>query len=143
MNNEFEEQEKRIAAIFRKKFRDITKRTKTLEFYKAFLEKELDFPVKLKSVEYFKWEEYYVLGPGDKKEYEELKKTRASLSDVFNLVRIDKHIDEEYGLFAKVTRVSDRKRFTIPLIDLKAHDEESKNYQLLIDYVVWCSSYDE
>ena len=91
-------------------------------------------------IEINKWEEYYILGPGDNKEYEELKKTRRSYLDVFNLVRIDENIDEDYGLFAKVTRIYDRKRFNIPLVDLTAVDEKSKNYQLLIDCVVWCTS---
>jgi hypothetical protein len=34
-------------------------------------------------------------------------------------------------------RVSDKKKFTLPLAELKAADKRSKNYQLLDDYSVW------
>src|SRR5690606_21718248 len=134
-------QEQRIESIFLKKNNDSSKQTETLEIYKRFLEKNLDFPVKLTGIEDFNWEELYVLGPGDKKEYEELKKTRPSYTDIYNLISIDDHIEEDYGLFARVTRISDRKRFLIPLADLKAVDDKSKNYQLLDDYSVWCVNY--
>ncbi|MDD3944984.1 MAG: hypothetical protein PHS38_09745 [Bacteroidales bacterium] len=141
MDRDFEKLEKRIESVFPKKIDDISKRTETLDIYKRFLEKNIDFPAKLTGIEDFNWEEFYIFGPGDKREYEELKKTRPSYKDIYNLIRIDEHIDEDYGLFAKVTRISDRKRFQIPLADLKAVDEKSKNYQLLDDYSVWCVNY--
>jgi hypothetical protein len=37
----------------------------------------------------------------------------------------------------KVKRVPGRKRFVLPLVDLKATDRHSENYQLLHDYPVW------
>lgn len=141
MDRDFDKQEQRIESVFPKRINDISKQTKTLDIYKRFLEKKLDFPVKLTGIEDFNWEEFYIFGPGDKKEYEELKKTRPSYKDIYNLTRIGDHIEEDYGLFAKVTRISDRKRFQIPLADLKAVDEKSKNYQLLDDYSVWCVNY--
>ncbi len=141
MDKDFEKQEKRIESVFPKKIDDISKRTETLDIYKRFLEKNIDFPVKLTGIEDFNWEEFYIFGPGDKREYEELKKTRPSYKDIYSLIRIDEHIEEDYGLFVKVTRISDRKRFQIPLADLKAVDEKSKNYHLLDDYSVWCLNY--
>lgn len=141
MEEDFEKQEKRIKSVFPKKIDDISKRTETLEIYKQFLEKNLDFPVKLTGREDFKWEGFYIFGPGNQREYEELKKTNPSSTDIYNLIRIDEHVNEEDGLFAKVSRISDRKRFQIPLADLKAVDEKSKNYQLLDDYSLWCVSY--
>ncbi|MEA1973366.1 MAG: calcium-binding protein [Candidatus Cloacimonadota bacterium] len=141
MDRDFEKQEKRIESVFPKKIDDISRRTETLDIYKRFLEKNIDFPVKLTGIEDFNWEGFYILGPGDKREYEELKKTKPSYSDIYNLVRIEDHVDEDYGLFAKVTRISDKKRFQIPLADLEAVDENSKNYQLLNDYSVWCVNY--
>lgn len=141
MDKDFDKQEQRIESVFPKRINDISKQTKTLNIYKRFLENNLDFPVKLTGIEDFNWEEFYIFGPGDKKDYEELKKTRPSYKDIYNLTRIDDHIEEDYGLFAKVTRISDRKRFQIPLADLKAVDEKSKNYQLLDDYSVWCVNY--
>jgi hypothetical protein len=101
----------------------------------------LTFPIKLTGIEDFDWEEFYILGPGDDKEYKELKKTRPSYQDTFNMIRIDNYYNENYGLFAKVTRVSDKKRFMIPLADLKVIDEKSDNYQILDDYSVWVVNY--
>jgi len=141
MDRDFDKQVQRIKSVFPERINDISKQIETLDIYKRFLEKYLDFPVKLTGVEDFNWEEFYIFGPGDKKEYEELKKTRPSYTDIFNLIRIDDYVEEDYGLFAKVTRISDRKRFEIPLADLEAVDKKSKNYQLLDDYSVWCVNY--
>jgi hypothetical protein len=33
--------------------------------------------------------------------------------------------------------ISDKKKFVLPLADLKSTDRKSKNYQLLDDYSVW------
>jgi hypothetical protein len=57
------------------------------------------------------------------------------------MIRVDNYYDDDYGLFAKVTRISDKKRFQIPLADLKAIDEKSNNYQILDDYSVWFVNY--
>jgi hypothetical protein len=41
------------------------------------------------------------------------------------------------GILAKCVRLSDKKRFTLPLADLRATAKSSKNYELLDDYSVW------
>ncbi|MEW5802054.1 MAG: calcium-binding protein [bacterium] len=74
---------------------------------------------------------------GDEKEYERLKKTRPSHTDIFKLLNFEDEIDSDYGIMVKVKRASDRKQFTLPLTKLKAPDKKSKNYQLLNDYSVW------
>jgi hypothetical protein len=43
------------------------------------------------------------------------------------MICIDKYYDDDYGLYAKVTRISDKKGFQISLADLKVIDEKSKN----------------
>ena len=141
MDKDFKKQEKRIEEVFPKGLDDIFKRTETILIYKEFLENNLIFPIKLTGIEDFNWEEYYIFGPGDEEEYEELKKKRPSYTDIFNMIRIDKYHDDNYGLFAKVTRVSDKKRFQLPLADLEVVDKKSKNYQLLDDYSVWFVNY--
>jgi hypothetical protein len=141
MDKDFEKQEKRIELVFKKKVEDSSRSEKTLKIYKKLLEKELSFPVKLTGIEDFPWEEFYVFGPGDKEEYEELKKKRPSYTDTFNMIRIDEFYDEDYGLFAYVVRIPDKKRFQLPLADLEAIDIKSKNYQLLDDYSVWFVNY--
>ena len=137
MDNDYEKQKKRIADVFPDNIDDISQRGKTIEIYKNYLMEKLTFPVKLTGIEDFEWEEFYVLGPGDEDEYEELKKTRPSYKDIFNMSKIDDYYDEHYGLFAKVTRIKDKKRFQIPLADLETVDKKTKEFQLLDDYSVW------
>ena len=141
MSKKFKDQEKRIELVFNNKFKDLSRGLETLEHYKSFLEEKLIFPISLTGVEDFDWEEYYLLGPGDKREYERLKKTQASYTDVFIMNKISPNIDEHYGLFANVTRPADKKKFELPLADLKAIDKKSDDYLLLHDYSVWFINY--
>ena len=98
-------------------------------------------PCHLTGQEDFLWEEEFVFGPGNKKEYEKLKKTRPSYTDIFNLLRFEDVISEESGILVEVQRIADQKKFTLPLADLEANDENSPNSQLLEDYAVWFINY--
>ena len=69
-------------------------------------------------IEDFRWEEFYVFGPGDKDEYEELKKTQPSYTDHYRILSFDDHYDEDNGILANVSRISDKRKFTLPLEDL-------------------------
>ena len=95
----------------------------------------------LTGTETFPWEEKYFFGGGSKKEYENLKKTRASSTDKFELIELMEDIDEEYGIIAKVRRVTDKKQFELPLWDLGCTDEHSKEYELISDYSFWITNY--
>ncbi len=141
MSRRFKEQYKRIEQILGGKFTDISRRQETLEYYKAYLSGTLNFPVEVCGREDFSWEEFYLLGPGDKREYEELKRTRASYKDILRMTRLSEHIEVHYGLFGHFTRISDRKRFELPLEDFKAVNEKSAEAQLLEDYSVWFVNY--
>jgi hypothetical protein len=132
-------QDQRISAILGGKVPDVTE--DSLAAYLAYLKAHLTWPCQLTGVEDFDWEEYYVLGPGDEGEYEHLKKTRPSYRDRFNLISLEDELDEGAGILAKVQRVSDKKRFTIPLAELKATERKSPNYRLLDDYSVWFVNY--
>jgi hypothetical protein len=132
---------KRIEQLLSNRFDNISKRPETLLFFKSYLEANLKFPIHITGIEDFDWEEFYLLGPGSKQEYETLKKNRPSYSDIFNMIRIDPYFDEDFGLFTKVTRLSDKKRFQLPLADMKAVNEKSPEYQLLQDYSVWFINY--
>ena len=94
-------------------------------------------PCQLTGIEDFEWEEYYVFGPGSKKEYEQLKKTQPSYTDKYELIDFEDEVDEFYGVMVNVKRLSDRKKFELPLADLEATDKKSDDYQLLDDYSVW------
>ncbi|MDO9123976.1 MAG: calcium-binding protein [Deltaproteobacteria bacterium] len=134
--DKFEKQEKRIIAILGTKKLDVTR--KTLKTYLEYLKKHVEILCQLTGIEDFEWEERYVFGFGSKKEYEKLKKTQPSYKDKFNLIKFLDDIDDEYdGIFVHVQRISDERKFVLPLSDLKSTDRKSKNYQLLDDYSVW------
>ena len=113
----------------------------SLNVYRSYLQKNIVLPCELTGIEDFSWEEFYIFGPGDKKEYEELKKTRPSHRDVFTIISFVELIDDDAGLMVKVKRISDRKQFVLPLADLKATNINSRNYQLIVDYEVWYVTY--
>lgn len=145
--SDFDEQEKRIVEVLGED--DVPGEVPgvdedTLETYFDYLKENLKSPCRLTGIEdmgYFGWEEYYTLGPGSKREHERLRKKRASFMDTFELLSFDDEFDEDYGIFVEVRRVSDKKRYVIPLADLEATDKKSKNYQLIDDYVVWFVNY--
>ena len=137
--SELDDQDKRISAIFDGKIPDAAE--ESLETYRAYLQEHLDSPCQLTGIEDFDWEEYYVIGPGDQKEYENLKRTRPSYRDTFNMVSFEDLIDERAGILVEVRRVSDRRKFTLPLAELEATEKKTQNYQLLDDYSVWFVNY--
>ncbi len=134
--DKYEKQEQRIIAILKTKKLDVTR--KTLSNYLKYLKNHVEVPCQLTGIEDFEWEEPYVFGFGSKKEYEELKRAQPSYKDKFNLIKFEDGIDDEYdGIFVHVQRISDKRKFVLPLADLKSTDRKSKNYQLLDDYSVW------
>jgi len=109
----------------------------TLEIYLDFLKQNIENPCIVTGMQDFRWEGYYVFGPGSKKEYEKLKKDNPSYTDTFEILTLYNEPDDSMGIFARVRRISDRKKFDLPLADLKAADPESKNAQMLDDYSCW------
>ena len=135
-----DEQEKRITRIFGKdEIPEVN--NEILRKYLAYLKKNLVFPCYLTGTEDFPWEERYVFGYGSKEKYEELKKTRPSYTDTFESLSFDDEVDRGYGILTNVKRVSDKRRFALPLADLESTDKQSKNYQLLEDYSFWFVNY--
>jgi hypothetical protein len=132
---EIDEQDKRIEQILGHFDIDVSEESSLR--YMDYLKRNIEFPCQLTGIEDFYWEEYYVFGPGNKKEYEKLKKQQPSYTDIFSLIGFENDLDENNGILVKVERLSDKKKFILPLADLKSTDMESKNYQLLDDYSVW------
>lgn len=87
-------------------------------------------------MEYFPWEEPYVMGGWSQKEYEKLKQNNPSYTDQFELIELLQLEDDENEIIAKVKRKTDQEIFTIGLSWLEATDKGSGNYQLLHDYSV-------
>jgi hypothetical protein len=73
--------------------------------------------------------------------YEKLKKTQPSYTDVFMLGKFGEKFSEVDGLLVEVQRVSDQKTFILPLADLEVTDENSPNYELVEDYLMWFLNY--
>ena len=113
---------------------------KNLQKYHDFLKRNIGMPCYLTGREDFAWEEKYVFGAGSKNEYERMKKRKASYTDTFKLLLMQ--LDSYEGVvFARVKRMSDNKKFTLPLDELKSEDKKSPNYKILEDYSSWIVNY--
>ena len=116
---------------------------KQLDKFHARLESSLNLPCDVTGLEDFRWEEYYVIGPGDPKEHETFRQNQPSYKDIFELLAIEKGVYSEWMLFhdeeaaGRVRRKSDGKEFYLGLAEIEAVDKKSKNYELLDDYGVW------
>ena len=137
----FDAQQGRIDAIFGND-EELTFQAAIERFYQH-LTQSLQLPCDVTGIEDFRWEEYYVFGPGDEAAYEKLRKTQPSYRDTFELLAIDKEEVSEWMMFggedlaARVRRKSDGKAFYLGLAEIEAVDKKSPNYQLLDDYSVW------
>jgi hypothetical protein len=111
------------------------------------LREHLVLPCEVTGIEDFQWEERFVIGPGDPKEYARLKSRCPSYKDRFELLAIEKDVASPWMMFAgediaaQVRRQSDGKEFTLGLAELKAVDKRSANYCLLHDYAVFFLNY--
>lgn len=109
---------------------------KSLSEFLIYLKSHIKLPCQLMSIKHFQWEDHYFFGTGTKTEYKELKKTRPSHTDIFNLVSFYGS-DPDVGILVDVRRVSDNMEFTLPLVELEVVDKDSLDYQLVDDYSVW------
>lgn len=136
---EREQQDRRLTDIFGT--HTIPKVTdETLAIYLDYLKQHLDVPCQLTGIESrgcFAWEASYIFGRRRPKEYAQRKQHQPSYTDTYTFLRFEEEYDPYAGLAVKVQRVSDRKRFVLPLAHLKATEKPSHNAQLLDDYVVW------
>ncbi|MEA5542634.1 hypothetical protein VB834_26745 [Limnoraphis robusta Tam1] len=134
-----EEFEARVEKILGTKELDVDEAN--LSRYLKYLKKHLQKPCYLTGTEEFLWEEDYLFGEGSQTKYEKLKKTQPSYTDVFMLGKFGETFSEVDGLLVEVQRVSDQKTFILPLADLEVTDENSPNYELVEDYLMWFLNY--
>lgn len=138
MEIDFDESFRRIEALIG----DEDDPTKGAAIWLDHLRANLALPCDVTGVEDFRWEEPYVLGGDDPREYKRLCKRQPSYEDVFVLERIEADAsDSEWAmdpgdLGAQVVRKSDGKSFILGLSELEAVDHK-RNAQLLQDYSVW------
>lgn len=69
-------QESRVKAVLGDDEEPVSE--ETVKRFCEHLKKHLEFPFEVTGIEDFEWEEFYVMGPGEKQEYERLKKTQPS-----------------------------------------------------------------
>jgi hypothetical protein len=136
---DWHEQEQRILAVIGDV--DIESDEAIRRWYNHLLSR-LKLPCEVTGIEDFQWEEFYVLGPGNKAEYQNLRRNRPSYRDLFEITAIDIDSDSEWSMFADdlkahVRRKSDEKKFILGLSELEATKKNSYDYQLLHDYAVW------
>ena len=120
---------------------DIERDEATQLWYRHLLS-NLKLPCDVTGIEDFQWEEFYVVGPGSKAEYQKLRKSRPSYRDVFELIAIYANCVSEWMMFyddlkAHVRRKTDGKQFILGLSELKATGKNSQEYKPLYDYSVW------
>ena len=136
---EREQQDRRIADIFdMQKVPKVTE--EALAIYLDYLKRHLEFPCQLTGIESlgcFAWEASYIFGRRRPREYAQRKQQQPSYTDTYAFLNFEDAYDPYDGLAVKVKRMSDSKRFVLPLANLKATEKPSNNAQLLDDYVVW------
>src|SRR5437879_2849873 len=135
-NLERAHQDQRIADIFGTQ--TVPKVTEeTLAISLDYLKQHLEVPCQLTGIESrgcFAWEESYIFGRRRPKEYAQRKKKEPSYTDTYAFLSFEDAYDPYDGLAVKVKRVSDSKRFVLPLARLEATEKPSNNAQLLDNY---------
>ncbi|OQX04806.1 MAG: hypothetical protein BWK80_53140 [Desulfobacteraceae bacterium IS3] len=134
----------RILGIAGEEEADVT--DEKLQIYFDFLKQHLELPCIVTGIgDYgcFRWEEYYTFGPGNKSEYEKLKKKYASYRDEYELICLgsggeaEEDFNENDGIFVRTKRIKDNESFVLTLADLEVVDKQSENAQLTDDYAIW------
>ena len=120
--------------------------TRQVERYYHHPRSALTLPCEVTGIEDFKWEEFYILGPGDPREYRRLRRTQPSYQDRYHLLEIRHGVVSDWGLCfddieARVKRTSDSTEFSLGLSELKLVDVESSSYGVLDDYAVFFANY--
>lgn len=109
--------------------------------YRRYLLANLVPETTLTGREDFPWEERYVLGPGEAREYARLKKMQPSYRDEYYLLEIWEDKMDQHDLIAQVRRLSDSREFAINLSWLTTKPEAGKDSQLLDDYATWVTNW--
>lgn len=127
--------DQKIAKILHSKSIDVG--IENLVRYLAYLKKNLQLPCNVTGRQDFPWEEEYVIDSGNKKEYQKLKKSQPSYTDIFEIKQFKDSVYHDEGILVEVKRLSDNKEFVLPLVDLVTSDEDSRNNEFLDDYSTW------
>ena len=72
--------------------------TAAVKVFFEHLRRSLVLPCEVTGIEGFRWEEFYVIGPGSRKEYARLKKHQPSYRDRVELVEIEMDVYSQWGI---------------------------------------------
>ena len=101
-----------------------------VDIFYSHLKASLQLPCDVTGIEHFRWEERYLFGPDNSKEYERLHKNQPSYKDIFELLSIERGIISEWMMFddedlaGLVRRKSDGKEFYLGFAEIKAIDKK-------------------
>ena len=126
----------RLNRVVEKDGKAVSVSQKSLKTYQDFLEKNMERPCLLTGKKHFPWEERYRLGQGSEAEYKIHKQTNAAYTDTFEFLGFEAK-KKTYGIYVKVKRVSDKRKFKLPLNYLKAVDRKHPNAGLISEYIIW------
>ncbi|MDX9792292.1 MAG: hypothetical protein RBU24_02210 [Kiritimatiellia bacterium] len=132
-----DEDEARLHAILGN---DVERNKKNAERYRQYLLARLPLPLLVTGNEDFPWEEPYLFGVRDKRDYEKLKLKKPAHTDTFELQALERP-DRHGDVMARIKRVSDGKVFLLGLSWLCCKDETCEAFTLLDDYGVWHANY--
>jgi hypothetical protein len=90
---DWDQQEQRILAVIGSEDVDWDE---ALQCWYRHLCLHATLPCDVTGIEDFQWEEFYVVGPGDKTEYRNLRRSQPSYRDIFELTAIDVTSDSEW-----------------------------------------------
>ena len=92
-----EQQEQNIAEILSNP--DLSVNEDNIATYFLHLKNKIQYPCLLTGSEDFSWEEPYIFGGWDRREYEKLKKTNPSYKDIFELIGLDETVEDCSGVY--------------------------------------------
>ncbi len=125
--------------------KDINVNPTNLRKYLDYLKEELEMPCIVTGIESmgtFSWEERFDFGGSSKNQHEELRKTKPSYQDTYEIIEfLEKDIQKYNAIRVKARRVTDKKEFVIGLDELHANAKTSENDALLESYSVWYVNY--
>lgn len=105
-----------------------------------YIQNQVTLPSKVSGIEEFSWEEPYIMGGWDPKEYEELKKTNPSYSDMYDLVKV--YLPEGNDtLIAEIVRISDQSKFHMRLCFLEGCSGDKGVDSIIDTYAYWHYNY--
>jgi hypothetical protein len=135
----YSEQDKRISKIFPSL--DISLNQKNLQIYYEYLQKNLSKPIILTGDE-----DCFIndlIGSLHNSEDRKHKIAKPLYNDKYEYIELFKEPDADYIVNVIVERITDKKQFKLALWQLMCVDKDSKNFELINDFVCWFLNYQE